>query len=217
MNEKEKLNVMIKNNLEWINDHLKKTAELKDKYRMEIEKLKKSPDYSDTYIQNAIEKRKIELSTMLDEQKNHFLKQTKELRSLIRMREREFDLSDLALSNALAIIQASGKNLSYENQLKINDQFRHNQNALSTIRDIYVANGINPVHIEKLLISTDSMIDHYERLSSQTFALDGNLNNLAREVNNFAKIEGVEISTTPDENGFINSLRKSVNLETTEI
>ena len=134
------------------------------------------------------------------------------------MRDKEFDLSDQALSNALAIIQASGKNLSYENQLMINEQFRHNQNALNLLRDIYHSQNIPTVHIDKMLYSPGAMIDHFEKLSSQTFALDGNINSLASEISKLAKHEGAEsFQSTPDETQFINSIRQASGLQSNEL
>lgn len=217
MNDREKQKIMIKNNLEWISDHLKKTAEIKNKYRMEIEKIRQSQDFSDQYKQDKLHQKRVEYSNALQESKTKFLDQTKELRSLIDWRNKDFDLLDPALTNALAIIQAGGKKLSYENLEKINENFRHNQNALHTLKDIYENQGISTSQIDRMIYNPEQMITNLETLSNRIFTTDGNLNFLASEVSKFAQFEGVQFVSTVDEIGMMDQFRKSAGLQTNEI
>ena len=122
-------------------------------------------------------------------------------------------LDDPALANALKMIELGGSNLSTETILAINGQFVGQQPMLRALQSVYKAKGVvYDGGLDKQIYDLEPALESLNEWGYATFYRDGTLNSLANAVAKLARMEGVDFNPTPDEAGFIETIRKGAGL-----
>ena len=212
--EKVKQQKMIQQNLEGINRAISNLVASKNTYRgVKVEIEKQQDTYSPEFLANKTIEEEKKYLNQCQLAYDDFVKRLEELRSLINERDAELDLENPALSNALKLIEISGNELGYENIRKINSTFVHDQSSLKALQAVYKTRGItNTFGLDSQIYDVNSKIDFLEKLAEDSIVRQGSLNYLASELKKIADIEGQELVATPDEQGFLETMRKGAGL-----
>ncbi len=167
--------------------------------------------YTQEYIEREMTRIKTNFSVKMAETYQDLETRLETLRKMISDRDAVLDLTNPALSTALALIQAAGGAPTHEQAAQINQNFRYDQ---SGIRAIYSAYGQKDIGgIGKMMYNVDEVIDGLKVLANDCTIKEGSVNYFASKLSTFAAIEGVELPTTPDERGYDESFRKGAGLK----
>lgn len=213
--EKEKQQKSIVQNLGGIDLAVKAAVTAKDGYRAKIQDLTQhgTKTYTQEHIEQAMNKIKSDMAASMVTVSQDIAKRLDELGKLIHERDAVLDLSNPALSNALSLIQTIGGGLTYEDAVKINANFTHDQSALNAIRAAYKARGVvSTGKIDSLIYNADEVINGLKELAYQAFVQDGSINFFADKLGKLVSLEGTTIETLPDMQGADEAMRRAAGL-----
>lgn len=214
--EKEKSQKIIVITLQSIDLAVQKAVKAKDEYRDRLEKLFShgTETYSTQYLEKEVEKIKGEIITTMQSSYAGVVKLLEDLRTYIHDRDSVLDLSNPALQTGLNLIQTIGASLTYEEALKINANFIHDQSALKTLRSAYRAQGVpgGGGDIDAMIYDADEVIDNLKKLAYHGLLQDGSINYFASKLSKLAKLEGTTVEELPDQKGSIEAMRQAAGL-----
>ncbi len=213
--EKYKQQRMIVQNLQGIDFALKAAVTIKNASRAKISDLNANGTrtYSPEVVSKEIAKAKADILAQMTAVNTDMVKRLEELRTLLHDRDAVLDLSNPALSNALSLISTIGAGLKFEEAVKINANFIHDQSALNALKAAYQAHGVvSPGNIDALRYDTDSVIDNLKVLAFEGLVQDGSVNTFAGALSKLGALEGTTIEKVPDQQGELNSFRAAAGL-----
>lgn len=213
--EKAKQQRFIVQNLQGIETKIKDLVGVKDKFRAKVNDLTLhgSEMYSPDYVEKELTRLAADLAAQMDAANTDVVRRLEELRGLIAERDAVLDLSNPALTNALALISTIGGGLSFDQAVKINANFVHDQSALRSLKAAYQAKGLtNAGAIDSLLYSADDVIDNLEDLAYKGLVQDGSINTFANALSKLAALEGLMTERMPDVQGAEAALRAAAGL-----
>lgn len=193
---------------------IKSAVVIKDAFRAKMQELtmQGSATYSQEYLEKEMQKTKNDLAAKMQTAYSDTEKRLEQIRTLIHERDAVLDLSNPALSNALSLITTIGSNLSFQDTVKIQANFLHDQSALRALRSSYQAHEIATGWIDQLIYDIDSTIDNLKNLAYQAFFQDASINIFANAFAKFANLEGMTVEKLPDANGAMESMRAAAGL-----
>jgi len=212
--EKEKQQKMILQNLGGIESKIQSIVSAKDAYRQKLNDLATGQtDFSKDYLDRQTDQVKQDWAAKMQAANTDMKNRFEELRGLLHDRDSVLDLSNPALTNALSLIQTIGSNLTFEQAVKINANFVHDQSALRALRDAYKAQSVVvPGNIDAMIYDTDSSINNLENLAYQGLVQDGSINTFASAFSKLAALEGMTTEAMPDQQGDLEALRAAAGL-----
>lgn len=213
--EKEKQQRFIVQNIEGINATVKSVVKARDEYRAFIAKMNAegTRDYSPDYVERAIMTAKGKYLEKSQAEYKSIEKSFAELLQLIQERDATLDLNNPALPGALMLIQSIGKGITFEQAVKINANFVHDQSALMALKAAYTANGNdNPGNIADVIYNVESVIAKLKDLAYKGIVQEGSINYFMTEFSKLAKLEGATAETMPDLQGAEAALRIAAGL-----
>ena len=212
--EKEKQQRFILQNIGGIASAIQSIVSAKDAYRQKLNDLAVGRnDFSKDYLDRQIDQVKQDWAAKMQAANTDMKKRFEELRGLLHDRDNVLDLSNPALTNALSLIQTLGSSLTFEQAIKINANFVHDQSALRMLQDAYKAQSVvSPGNIDAMIYNADSSIDNLESLAYQGLVQDGSINFFASAFSKLAALEGMTTETMPDEQGDLEAIRAAAGL-----
>lgn len=213
--EKEKQQKMIVQNLKGIESATAAAVTIKDTFSKKLQDLimHGSQTYSQEFLEKEIQKVKSDFAAKMTTANDDIAKRLEELRTLIHDRDEALDLSNPALTSALSLIQTIGSNLTYEDAQKINKNFAYDQSALNAIRSAYQAFGVSHTgKIDSLIYNVDEVIEGLKGLAYDGFVRDGSINFFSGKLSKFAALEGATVEALPDAQGANDSIRRAAGL-----
>ena len=217
---REELNKMIRNNLKWMEAHIVNSIKMKNEHMETIQKLKanSNPDFSQQYYEKKIAEEKAAFRANLEQARDKARGQLEELRILLEERDTQgLDLGNEKLRTALTVLQTGGQTLTYEDVQDLAINFREDQKALRTLRNVGRNLGIHVKPFERLIFDSSKMIESLDSHIRGAYEVDSTFNRLAGKLAEFGKFEGVEINSLPDEVGLMNKTRIAAGLPVAEV
>jgi len=213
--EKEKQQKMIVQNIKGIESATAAAVAVKDKFRETMNNLTMHgmETYSQEFLEKKVQETKNDLAAKMTKVNDDIAARLEELRTLINDRDAVLDLGNPALTSALSLIQTIGSGITYEQATKINANFIHDQSSLTAIRDSYKARGVsNTGKIDSLIYNVDEVIEGLKKLAYDGFVRDGSINTFSAKLGKLATLEGTTIETLPDMQGVNDSFRRGAGL-----
>lgn len=214
LQEKERAQKFITQNLKGIEAVISGAVKSKDEYRANVRKYTvEGQEYTQDYKEKVLQDLKNKFAVRLQGIYQDILSRLDQLKNLIHDRDSVLDLNNPALSAALILIDAIGEKMTFEQAVKINANFLHDQSALSAIQAAYKAKGMdNPGNIQAWIYNADSVIESLKRSAYESFMQDGSINYFAVAVNKLATLEGTTIEAAPDQQGVTDAIRAAAGL-----
>ncbi len=166
--------------------------------------------FSAEYVDREMQKKQVEFYSQMQQAYKGVETRLEELRTLLHDRDAVLDLTSLALTNALMLIQSTSGNPSHEQAVQINQNFRYDQSALRALYSAYGGRDLG--NIGEMMYDLDETIEALKKLAFAGIVQDGSINFFANKFAQFAKIEGVTTEKTPDNRGYDDSIRRAAGL-----
>lgn len=203
----------IKSNLTGIGAVVLKLVQDRDAHAAELTALVMhgASQFTTEYIEGETSRLKNRFAVKMRETFNDIEERLENLRKLLVMRDETLDLSNPALSTALTLIQAAGGEPSHDQAVSINQNFKHDQQALRAIYSAYGRKDIGG--IVKMMYNPDEVIAELKKLADDCTIREGSVNFFASRLAKFAAIEGVELIANPDDRGTMEAMRRGAGLK----
>lgn len=203
MRDKDLLKSIIREQFFKLGQTLKSATAAKDEYRKQMGILK---DQEKTYAPDYLaEQKKLARNDMAVKHQGDYENLTvalEKLKDALFEYGGQLDLSNVALTNALKVIEMGGKELSAETIRGLNAQFSDNQAALRMLQSVYKAQGVvYDGGLDKQIYDVESVVHRASDYAYVALQQDGSLNALAGAIGKIARMEGYEFDTLPDPAG----------------
>lgn len=133
------------------------------------------------------------------------------LYKLLAARDETLDMSNPAFGAALTLIQTANGEPSHEQARAIHANFKHDQQALKALRDVYKGKDIGG--ISGMIYDLDEVIGGLKELANNCTVKEGSVNYFASRLAKLAAIEGVDMVANPDERGTMEAMRRGAGLK----
>ncbi|MEI7847933.1 MAG: hypothetical protein WCK35_19185 [Chloroflexota bacterium] len=212
--EKERAQKFIVQNIEGITAAIKAAVTAKDEYRKEVNRLTlEGKEYTPEYKERQLQDLKNRITVRMQNVSVDMGKRLDELKMLLQERDSVLDLNNPALPAALLLIQSIGGAMTFDQAIKINANFIHDQSALTAMAAAYQAqNKENAGNIQALRYNTEDVINNLKTLAYRAFMQEGSINTFAFELSKFAKLEGTTTEALPDQQSAVDSMRYAAGL-----
>lgn len=203
----------IQSNLTGIGAMVEKLVKDRDAHSEELTGLTMhgTSQFTPEYLEKEIERIKARFAVKMRETYNDIEARLENLRKLLAARDETLDLSNPALSTALALIQAAGGEPSHDQAVSINQNFKHDQQALRAIFSAYGQKDLGG--IKGMMYDIDEAIDGLKELAHNATVKDGSVNFFASRLAKLAALEGVELIANPDDRGTMEAMRRGAGLK----
>lgn len=214
--EKAKQQKVINGLISGVEFAVKQAVAAKDDFKAKFQDL--NAHGTQVYSQYEVERRMNELKNVIAAKMQTANKDMAErlenIRTLIKERDAVLDLSNPAMGAALSLIQTIGSSLSYDEAMKINANFIHDQSALRALKAAYQAHdGASFGDIDSMIYDINSVIDNLKELAEDALIRDGSINFFASKFAKFSELEGVTTEKLPDLAGFDEAIRAGAGLK----
>ncbi len=219
--EKAKQQGVINNLISGEDAAIKKAVTQKDGFRAKIQDLQTNGtrDFSAQYVDKKLQEIQVEVLTAMQTAYTDTETRLNQLLGLLQERDAVLDLTNPALSVALSIIPTLGAidstnpGRQFDEAVKINANFVHDQPALRALRTAYLANGIQVTgNIDEMIYDAEKVIENLKELAYQGFVQDGSINTFAVAFSKFAALEGMTTEKMPDPIGADEAMRRAAGL-----
>lgn len=170
-----------------------------------------SNQFTSEYIEREQMRLKAAFSVKMSEVYKDIEARLDNLYKLLAARDESLDMSNPAFSAALALIQAANGEPTPEQARAIHENFKHDQQALKALRDVYKGKDIGG--ISGMIYDLDEVIGGLKELANNCTVKEGSVNFFASRLAKLAAIEGVDLVTNPDERGTMEAMRQGAGLK----
>ena len=194
--EKEKQQKVVTIVIQGIESFAKKITEARDAFHKAMEDLTMhgTETYSQLYLERKTNEVTAEFKAKMETMHKDLVERLESLRTLIQERDRVLDLSNPALTNALALIEAIGADMSEEEAVGINQNFFYDQKGLRALRSSYLAHGVNsPGNLDLLIYNLNDRIDELLGLAEGGTLGHAIMYGFTERFSKLAALEGVTV------------------------
>lgn len=205
--------LQLKDQLAEIQSTMKGVLSAREELKKQVSRYQNSQDqFSVDYINGLIQREQQTANSAYQSYKDKALKALDKARQAVDNIHAIVDLGDIRMTNAIQIIQASGKSLKPEMARQLVNEFAGDQTALTMLQGIFASasydGGLDSMiyNVESAFMEASNGIqDHF---TSQ----DGSMNYVARRIAVIAKGEGVDFPTVFDSTEVDRYARKAAGL-----
>ena len=186
--------------------------------RAEINRMQKDAEqYSQEHQQAVINPRMEQYKQgVIAQKQEHYTQAVQTIDDMAKAateKHAKINLANPALTNALKLIELSGKEISTETVNKINATFAGDQSALRALQGVYKAAGVvYDGGLEKQIYEPEMAYDTLKEFAYHSIMREGSLNDMAGAVSRLAKLEGIDFPQMIDETGANNVMRRAAGL-----
>jgi len=205
----------MKHKIQAIEITLKKAAAAKQAYRakmLELEEEKKT--YNEEFLEQKQEQAKQQIKADLQELNEELEKLLTGLQNLVEEKHSTLELDNLALQNALKVIELGGSKLDTDTIRGINENFKGNMPTLKILQKVYAAQGVvYDGGLSDFIYDIPATYEQLRGMSYRALIQEGSLNGLASSISKTVKKEGFTFPNMVDEAGYDSAIRQSAGLQ----